>query len=127
MTESYVEQNIKMTESQLERFPPWSCRGVDCVVGFGMNLFVNCCLCLYGFEMGYKRHVFESENFEFYCSSRPACCCFDCGCYDDISIEDCLIGYCCCCCSVIQLTMVNEERFRMQSKVEGNVNIKRAQ
>ena len=72
--------------------------------------------------MGFARHWrdFDRLNFEYYYSSHP------CSCSDDISIEDCLIGYFCCCCSIIQVTLANDERYHMKSKVEGDVNIKHA-
>ena len=121
-------ENTLMTESQFERYPPWSCDGIHC---FDVTITLGLCCCNYGFLLGYERHV-KGDNFEYYCSSQSCCCC-DCGqdwCLSgdelSISIEDCLIGYLCCCCSLIQVTMSNEELFRMQSQVEGNVNIKHA-
>ena len=113
-----------MTESQFERYPPWSCRGID-RSNFIWAVICSCCCCLFGLLVGGRRHEKYSPyvNFEYYCSSQPCCCC---SCCDDLSIEDCLIGQFCCCCSIIQVTMATDELFRMQSKVEGNVNIKRA-
>ena len=111
-----------LTESQLERYPPWSCHGLD-HSDFSWTLFF-CCCCLFGFLVAGARHDRYSER-DHYCSSQPCYCCCCC-CDDDISIENCLIAHFCCCCSVIQITMADDERFRMRSKVEGNVNIKHA-
>ena len=114
-----------LTESQFKRYPPWSCRGVVRTY-FVVDLLCSCfCCCLYGLYVGSERHRKYSRrgNFEYYCSSQPCCCR---SCTDGIPIEDCLIGYFCCCCSIIQVTMAIDERFRMQSKVEGNVNVKGA-
>ena len=109
-----------LTESQLERSPPWSCRGFGCY-DLAAVLFFGFCCCLYGvFFGGYRHQNYPAHvNFGYYCSSRRCCC-------DGIPIEDCLIGYFCCCCSVIQMTMAMDELFRMKSKVEGDLNIKRA-
>ena len=129
---SYSSSKRPLTESQFERYPPWSCRGIcssfsdlDCP-NFIWAVICSCC-CLFGFAVGCGRHEKYSQrvNFEYYCSSQPCCCCCR-SCCDDLSIEDCLIGHFCCCCSIIQVTMAMDEHFRMQSKVEGNVNIKRA-
>ena len=115
------DDSLSLTESQTERFPPWSCRSLD-RFELMTTLFLGCCCCLFGTAVGYERHqqYHGRHNFEYYCSSQPCCCC------NSFLIEDCLIGQFCCCCSLIQLTMVNDERFRMNSKVEGGVNIKRA-
>mmetsp|Transcript_41783 Transcript_41783/g.58313 ORF Transcript_41783/g.58313 Transcript_41783/m.58313 type:complete len:188 (+) Transcript_41783:154-717(+) len=114
------------TESQLERYPPWSCRGIACTAVIGSclsTLFYS----LFGFVVGCGRHEIFSERdkFQHYCSSQ-LCCCWCCFESDTLSIEDCLIGYFCCCCSIIQVTMANEEHFRMRSQVKGDINIKRA-
>ena len=109
-----------MTESQFDRYPPWSCRGL-CHSFTILLILVNCCCCCYGCVAGCERHGIDfRENFEYYCSSQKCCCC------DDVSIEDCLIGCFCYCCSLIQVAMAVHERFRMNSKVEGDLNIKRA-
>ena len=112
-----------VTESQFERYPPWSCRSFDSSDDFITIFIYSCCCCFFGFAVGCDRHEKYSQrvNFEYYCSSQPCCCCGE-----ELSIEDCLIGYFCCCCSIIQVTMANDARFRMQSKVEGDVNIKHA-
>ena len=111
------------TESQFERYPPWSCHGIDCPA-FAFVLCVSYCLCLYGAVVGSVRHEKYSQRtkFEYYCSSQRWCC----RCCHTFTVEDCLIGYFCCCCSVIQITMAMDELLRMKSKVEGDVNIKGA-
>mmetsp|Transcript_41781 Transcript_41781/g.58308 ORF Transcript_41781/g.58308 Transcript_41781/m.58308 type:complete len:192 (+) Transcript_41781:154-729(+) len=118
------------TESQLERYPPWSCRGLH---WFLIGIFLlGSCFCvppLFGIVVGCGRHQRYSEHDRFghHCSSLHCCpkfsCFHDC---DAILIEDVLIGYFCCCCSIIQVTMANEEHFRMRSQVKGDINIKRA-
>ena len=117
-----------LRESQFERYPPWSCRGILCS-HVAVALFLGFCCCTFGNTVGRGRHSQQVQNFgvtfEYYCSSRK-CCCSCCCCCGEISIEDCLIGHFCCCCSIIQVTMAMEERFRMRSKVKGNINIKRA-
>ena len=106
-----------LTESQFDRYPPWSCRDIE--------LCAFICLatpCFSGFILGSKRHRWKHfENFEFYCSSQKGgCCCCS------MPIEDCLIGHFCCGCSIIQMTMAQDEIFRMKSAVEGDLNIKHA-
>ena len=121
---STISFENELTESQFERYPPWSCRGVVDRSESVVLLFLSCCCCLYGVLFGGHRHwdYPDHVNLEYYCSSQHCCC----RCCHKFAIEDCLIGHFCCCCSVIQVTMANDERFRMQSKVEGDVNIKRA-
>ena len=107
-----------LKETQFERYPPWSCRGVH------WRWYILCVCCWYGL-IGYDRHrdSVDFDRFDTYCSARGCCCCHD------FLIEDCLIGYCCCCCSLIQVTMVRDEVVRMKSlktKVGNAKNIKRA-
>ena len=114
-----------LTESQFERYPPWTCRGIAfCSSESAFILCLSYCLCLYGAFVGSERHEKYSPRakFEYYCSSQRWCC----RCCHTFTVEDCLIGYFCCCCSIIQVTMAMDEEFRMKSKVEGDVNIKRA-
>ena len=117
---SYSSSENPVTESQFERYPPWSCRGFDRYEAICL-FFVSCCCCLCGLFAGAPRHRrgYDHDHFEYYCSSQPCC-----GCCHGISIEDCLVGHFCCCCSIIQVTMAVNEHFRMQSKVEGDLNIK---
>ena len=123
----YSSSSNPITKSQLERYPPFSCHGICDSEDF--NIFLCCyCSCFYGCISGMERHDEALSNFEHCCSSQS--CCFTChsrfGRTIELAVEDCLIGYFCCCCSIIQIVMVNEELFRMQSKVEGGLNIKRA-
>ena len=116
---SSFEENT-MTESQFDRYPPWSCRGVCHSFTFHLTV-INFGCCCYGCIAGCERHGIESRgNLEYYCSSQKCCYC------EVVSIEDCLIGCFCYCCSLIQVAMEIHERFRMNSKVEGDLDIKRA-
>ena len=81
MSESTTQNPL--TQSQLERYPPWSCRGCDCCC----TIVLNAMPCYWGLELGAERHQREDlEGFEYYCvgcEEGGLCSC-------DLPVEDCL-------------------------------------